>query len=58
MSSHFPQYSFTDWTPGTSDIPVGRRGRALQSTRGHLPNSDFLYFSTCLMLWLGVMLAN
>ena len=28
-------------------MPVGRRGCALHMTRGHLPKSPFLYFSSC-----------
>ena len=46
-SSHLGQKSLTDCTCGRSDIPIGSTGCASQITRGHLPKSAFLNFSSC-----------
>jgi hypothetical protein len=46
VSSQRAQYSFTGFTLGQSESPMGKSGWLWQSTRGHLPKSDFLYFSS------------
>lgn len=55
MSSHLAQKSLTDFEGEAepeeddaemSERPIGRRGWASQSTRGHLPKSARLYLST------------
>lgn len=46
VSSQRAHYSLTGLRLGISERPMGRSGCELHITRGHLPKSAFLYFSS------------